>query len=486
LRLLAIDIGAESGRAVVGAFDGDRLSVEEAHRFANVPVRLGGTLHWDVLRIFGDVVDGIRKAGEVTSVGIDTWGVDFGLLDRQGRLLSNPVHYRDARTAGVMRQVLQRVPKEEIYAATGIQFMEINTLYQLVAAGADLERAERLLLMPDLLNHFLCGSSSGEFTNATTTQCFDPRRRQWAGELLARLGIPVRILPEVVAPGTVLGELLPEVAEQVGQHHLPVVAPGTHDTASAVAAMPLSADGTTAFLSSGTWSLIGLELPEPLIDQASLEANVTNEGGVAGTTRLLKNVMGLWLVQQARQAFAQYGGQAAPSYESLTALAEHAPGGTAFIDPDAERFLRTTNLPRDVAAFCQETGQPVPADEGTLIRVLLESLALKYALVLEQLARLTGRQVRTLYVAGGGARNELLCQLTADATGRPVHAGAAEATAIGNLIVQALALGEVSSLAEGRELVRNSFPVRCFEPHGDWSAARERFSSLLDRGVISR
>jgi rhamnulokinase len=474
MRLLAIDIGAESGRAVVGAFDGSRIITEEVHRFPNVPVRLGGTLFWDFLRIFGDVVDGIHKAGAVTSVGVDTWGVDFGLLDHKGRLLSNPVHYRDARTAGVMQQVVQRIPREAIYEATGIQFMEINTLYQLVASRAELERAERLLLMPDLVNHFLCGSDVSEFTNATTTQCLDPRRGEWANEMLERLGIPRRILPEVVPPGTVLGKLLPELGDQ----DLRVIAPGTHDTASAVAGMPLAAD--MAFLSSGTWSLVGLELPEPLVNAAALEANVTNEGGVAGTTRLLKNVMGLWLVQQARQ-----GMPSRPSYEALTALAEEAPAGTAFIDPDDERFLRTTDLPADVARFCQQTGQPSPGDDGTLVRVVLESLALKYAAVLEQLQRLTGRDIRALYVAGGGARNELLCQLTADATGLPMQAGAAEATAIGNLIVQAMALGEVASLAEGRELVRNSFPVRCYEPHGDWSAARDRFSQLLERGVLS-
>jgi rhamnulokinase len=483
MRLLAIDIGAESGRAVVGTFDGSRLTAEEVHRFANVPVRLAGTLHWDFLRIYGDVLDGIRTAGEVSSMGVDTWGVDFGLLDQRGRLLSNPVHYRDPRTAGAVEKATRHVSRAEIYAATGIQFMEINTLYQLFASAADVERAERLLLMPDLLNHFLCGSQVSEFTNATTTQCYDPRRGQWAVNLLNRLGIPSHVLPEVVPPATVLGQLLPDVVDQVGCPGIQVIAPGTHDTASAVAAMPLSADGTTAFLSSGTWSLVGLELPEPLINDAALQANVTNEGGVQGTTRLLKNVMGLWLVQQARHALS---GRGAQSYEALTALAEHAPAGTAYIDPDDERFLRTANLLADVVAFCQETGQPAPGDDGTLVRVLLESLALKYAHVTEQLAGLTGRAIAAIHVAGGGTRNELLCQLTADATGLPVQAGAAEATAIGNLIVQALALGEIRSLEEGRELVRNSFPVRCYEPHGDWSAAREHFAHLLDRGVISR
>jgi rhamnulokinase len=412
----------------------------------------------------------------VASVGVDTWGVDFGLLDARGRLIGNPVHYRDARTAGTLDRLQKQIPRGEIYAQTGIQFMEINTLNQLFAMAESgdpqLERAERLLLMPDLVHHFLCGSPVAEYTNATTTQCFDPRRHAWAAEMLDRLAIPSRLFADVVAPGTVLGTL--------PDRPVKVVAPATHDTASAVAACPLPEDGSVAYLSSGTWSLVGLELPRPLLDDAAREANVTNEGGVAGTTRLLKNVMGLWLVQEARRAAAP-----GASYEDLTSMAERAPSGTAFVDPDDSRFFRPGDIRNAVAAYCGETGQAAPADAGTLVRVLLESLALKYAAVLDQLARLTGRYIAGVHVVGGGARNELLCRLTASATGLPVYAGAVEATAIGNLVVQALALDELGSLQQARALVAASFPARCYEPSGDWSAARDRFARLLSTGVIA-
>ncbi len=376
--MAAVDLGAESGRVVVGTFDGSKLHTQEAHRFPNVPVRLGGTLYWNFLRIFGDVVTGLqRTAGQnVTSVGVDAWGVDFGLLDASGRLLGNPVHYRDHRTEGTIPQVTCSVSREDIYAVTGIQFMEINTLYQLFSmvqsADPDLDRAERLLLIPDLVHHYLCGSVAGEYTNATTTQCYDSRRGAWAGSLLERIGIPRRLFPDVVQPGTRLGALLPDVAEQIGHtgSAVQVVAPGTHDTASAVAGIPLSPDGHTAFLSSGTWSLLGLEVDRPIMSDAALAANLTNEGGVAGTTRLLKNVMGLWLVQEARRALC-HGGEP-PAYAELIALAEQAPPFTAFVDPDDARFLRVADgLPRGakrnvggliatVEALCDETGQPRP------------------------------------------------------------------------------------------------------------------------------
>jgi rhamnulokinase len=476
---------------VVGVFDSDagRLTIQEVHRFPNVPVRLGGTLYWDFLRLYGDVVTAIARGveqGPLQSVGIDGWGVDFGLLDGRGRLLGNPVHYRDGRTAGMLEHATQRVPRERLYAATGIQFLPINTLYQLlslVASGdPDLERAEALLMVPDLINHFLCGSSVGEYTNATTTQCFDVRAGAWATDVLASLGIPERIFPRVVPPGTVLGPLLPDVAGEVGATNVQLVAPGTHDTASAVAGTPLEPDGSTAYLSSGTWSLLGLELNEPVLSQAALEANLTNEGGVGGSIRLLKNIMGLWLVQEARRALGR-GAAAEPSYAELSALAEQAPAHTAFVDPDDERFLRLRpgELPGAVEAFCIESGQPPPADPGTLLRVLFESLALKYAWVVRQLERVAGRRITSIRVVGGGAQNELLCRLTAGATTLPVLAGPAEATAIGNLLVQAIGTGRLGSLAEGRELVSRSFPAQCIPaPAGEaWTAARERFDELL-------
>jgi len=485
LRLVAVDLGAESGRAVVGTFDGERLALEDVHRFPNVPVALAGTLHWDFLRLFGDVTAGLRRAavgGPVASVGVDTWGVDFGLLDARGRLLANPVHYRDRRTEGMPDLAFEVVPRDEIYAATGIQFMPINTLYQLWsmvrADDPHLGQADRLLMIADLFHHFLAGSAVAEYTNASTSQCLDPVTRDWARPLLERFGIPTGILPPVVAPGTILGPLRADVADETGLRDTRVVAPGSHDTASAVVGAPL--DGpTTAFLSSGTWSLIGLEVPAPVITAVSLAANLTNEGGVGGTVRLLRNVVGLWLVQESRRALWPAGD--APSYEELAALADAAPAFTAFIDPDDERFLRPGNLPARVRAFCAETGQPVPDDNGTLVRVLLESLALRYAVAVDELARASGHPVEAIQVVGGGSNNRLLCRLTASATGLPVRAGPVEATASGNLCVQAIAAGELASVAEARELVARSFPVTTYEPAGDWAEARARFTGVTAR-----
>ncbi len=485
LRMVAVDLGAESGRAVVGAFDGEHLALEVVHRFPNVPVTLAGTLHWDFLRLFGEVTAGLRRAGAggpVASVGADTWGVDFGLLDARGRLLANPVHYRDRRTEGMLDLAFEVVPRAEIYAATGIQFMPINTLYQLlslVRAGDPLlGQADRLLMMPDLFHHFLSGSAVAEDTIASTSQCLDPVARDWARPLLERFGIPTRVLPPVVAPGTILGPLRPDVAAATGLGGANVVAPGSHDTASAVVGAPL-AGPTTAFLSSGTWSLIGLEMPGPVINDATLAANLTNEGGVAGTVRLLRNVMGLWLVQESRRAL--WPADDAPSYEDLAALAEAAPAFTAFIDPDDERFLRPGDLPAHVRAFCAGTGQPVPDDVGTLVRVILESLALRYAAAVDELAFASGHAVEAIHVVGGGSNHRLLCRLTADATGLPVRAGPVEATAIGNLAVQAIAEGELASVAEARDLVARSFPVTSHEPTGDWAEARARFAAIVAR-----
>lgn len=485
LRLVAVDLGAESGRAVVGSFDGERLALEDVHRFPNVPVTVAGTLHWDFLRLFGDVTAGLRRAaagGPVASVGVDTWGVDFGLLDARGRLLANPVHYRDRRTEGMPDLAFRVVPRDEIYAATGIQFMPINTLYQLWSmVRADdplLGQADRLLMMADLFHHFLAGSAVAEYTNASTSQCLDPVAREWARPLLERFGIPTGILPPIVAPGTVLGPVRADIADETGLRDARVVAPGSHDTASAVVGAPL-AGPTTAFLSSGTWSLIGLEMPAPVISAVSLAANLTNEGGVGGTVRLLRNVVGLWLVQESRRALWPAGD--APSYEELAVLAETAAAFTAFIDPDDERFLRPGNLPARVRAFCAETGQPVPGDNGTLVRVLLESLALRYAVAVDELAQASGHSIEAIQVVGGGSNNRLLCRLTASATGLPVRAGPVEATASGNLCVQAIAAGELASIAEARELVARSFPVTTYDPNGDWTEARARFADVVAR-----
>jgi rhamnulokinase len=482
LRLAAADLGAESGRLLVGTFDGDRLALEEVHRFPNGPVRVGGTLHWDALRLWSEIDAGLRKAGAagpVASVAVDSWGVDFGLLDGRGRLVSNPVHYRDRRTDGIPERVFALVPRDEVYATTGIQVMAINTLYQLASMALDhdpaLERSHRLLLMADLFTWLLSGVQAGEYTNATTTQCLDARARDWARPMLERIGIPAAILPEVVAPGTRLGPLLPELAGATGLGGTQVVLAGSHDTASAVAGTPL-ASPRTAYLSSGTWSRLGLEMPGPIITEASSAANLTNEGGVAGTIRLLRNVTGLWLVQECRRALWPVG--AAPTYAEITAMAEAAPPFTAFINPDDERFLHPGDLPGHIRAFCAETGQPVPGDHGTLLRVILESLALRYADTLDQLATVSGIVPDGVHIVGGGSNNTLLNRLTAGSTGLPVTAGPVEATAVGNLVLQAIATGRLGSLAEGRDLVARSFPMTSYEPEGDWAGARARFAAV--------
>ena len=485
LRLAAVDLGAESGRVVVGALDGERLTLDEVHRFPNAPVRLGGTLHWDVLRLWGDVEAGLRRAGadgDIATVAVDTWGVDFALLDARGRLIANPVHYRDRRTEGVPERVFDIIARDEVYATTGIQVMPINTLFQLASMAFDrdpvLERADGLLLMADLFSGWLSGARVAEYTNATTTQCLDAHTRDWARPMLDQLGIPTRILPEVAVPGTRLGRLLPELAGAAGLAGTEVVLAASHDTASAVAGTPL-ASPRTAYLSSGTWSLLGLELPGPVINAASAAANLTNEGGVGGTIRLLRNVAGLWLVQGSRRALWPAGG--APSYAEIAAMAEAAPAMTAFIDPDDERFLRPGDLPAHIRAYCRETGQPEPDDHGALFRVILESLALRYAVVLAELAAASGIEPDGVHVVGGGANNALLNRLTAGATGLRVDAGPVEATAIGNLLVQAVATGHLATLAEGRELVRRSFPTTTFDPAGDWADARARFAAVCAR-----
>jgi rhamnulokinase len=486
VRLLAADLGAETGRVVAGSFDGERIAVEEVHRFANPPVEVAGTLFWDVLRLHAGVVDGIRAAGRVASVGIDTWGVDFGLLDRAGRLVANPVHYRDRRTDGMPEEAFRRVPRQEIYSRTGIQFMPINTLYQLFAMARSgdpqLEAADRLLTMPALLAYWLSGVQADEFTDATTTQCYDARAGGWATDLLDRLGIPSRIFGEVVPPGTVLGSL--QSGFSLGP--VKVIAPGTHDTASAVAAVPFEPGRRAAYISSGTWSLVGLEVPRPIINAAALDSNLTNEGGVAGTFRLLKNVMGLWLLQECRRAWA--GTPADLPYGDLLRLAEEAPAFGALIDPDDERLLAPGDMPARLATLAAEHGAALPPDPGQVARCIFESLALKYRATIEQLEHVTGSNIETIHVIGGGAQNRLLCQMTADACARPVMAGPIEATAIGNLIVQAITLGLVASLAEARQMVRASTSVEVFEPRSGpgWDEAWQRIRGGRPAGVERR
>jgi rhamnulokinase len=481
---LAVDLGAESGRVVLGRFDGRRVSLEEVHRFPNVPVRLPDGLHWDVLRILCEIKEGLAKAGRkarIEGVGVDSWGVDFGLLDRDGALVSNPYHHRDARTEGMMEEAFGRVPKEEIYNTTGIQFLPINTIYQLLAMRGSplLEATETLLLIPDLINYWLTGERTCEYTNATTTQLLDLETGGWSQDLLERLDLPSRLLTPIIPPGTELGPLLPEVVEEVGAVP-PVFAVASHDTASAVVAVPAQGDDF-AYISSGTWSLVGLETPEPVVSREAMEANFTNEGGFGGTTRLLKNVMGLWLLQECRRQWAREGNEY--SYEELVRLAEGVPSGGPLVDPDHPAFLAPGDMLSRIRRFCEETGQSPPEEPAAVARCVFESLALKYRYAIEQAERLTGRTIGTVNVVGGGSQNALLCQLTADAAWLPVVAGPVEGTAIGNVMVQAFAQGRVGTLGEIRAVVRDSFEVSTYEPGGnadEWSGLHERFAQIVD------
>jgi rhamnulokinase len=484
--LLAFDLGAESGRAMLGRYDGDSIRLIEVHRFANGPVRAPDGLYWDVRRLFAEIKRGLalcrRQYGAPASIGVDTWGVDFALLDRRGELLGDPFHYRDGRTNGVMEEAFKRVPREEIFERTGIQFMQFNTLYQLfsmVLAGSPaLKSAHTFLTIPDLFNYWLNGRAVCEFTNATTTQFYDPRAGGWATSLLEKLGVPAGFLPEIVPPGTILGDLRPSVSEEAGLGAVPVIAPACHDTGSAVAAVPASG-ADHGYISSGTWSLVGVEVREPVITAESLANNFTNEGGVGGTFRLLKNVQALWLLQACRRAWAGQGQDL--SYDDLVRMAEAAPPFTALVDPDDPSFLSPPCMPAAIEGFCARTGQPPPQDRGATVRCVLESLALKYRWVLERIEEMQGQPVSAVHVVGGGCRNGLLCRFTADATGRPVLAGPVEATAAGNVIVQAMALGHLASLEEGRALVRRSFEVTQYDP-GDrapWDEAYGRFLEIL-------
>lgn len=486
-KFVAIDLGAESGRAMLAAFDGERITLEEAHRFANVPVRVLGNLHWDALRLFDDIKQGLSKIArehrsEVAGIGLDTWGVDFALLGRDDELAGNPFHYRDGRTEGLIEKVFERVPREQVFGQTGIQFLEINSLYQLYALRLQnapiLEQVKTFLMMPDLFNFWLTGVKACEFTDATTTQCFDPRVGNWAYPLLDALEIPTAMFPHLILPGTVLGNLHKSLASECGLENAVVIAPACHDTGSAVAGAPLD-NGNAAWISSGTWSILGAEVSHPIINAKSLEYNFTNEGGVGGEYRLCKNVMGLWILQECRRAWTK-GGDAV-SYAELVAEAERAPAFRSLIDPDDELFFRPGDMPARIAEFCKRTGQPIPETRGEYVRCVLASLALKYRFQLERLEQLLGKRFGAVHMIGGGTQNELLCQFTADATKHVVTAGPVEATTLGNVMMQMLALGQIESVAEGRDVIRKSFALKTYEPHerAAWEDAYAKFVLLL-------
>jgi rhamnulokinase len=469
----AIDLGAESGRVVCGRLAGDRIELEVAHRFPNRPVRLPDGLHWNLLSLLAETVDGLRAAAEaheLRSVGVDAWGVDYALLDVRGRVLGLPFHYRDERTAGMVERAHARVPREQLYRTTGIQTMPINTVFQLLAEDDErLAGAARIALVPDLIASWLCGVVANEATAASTTGLLDARSGCWADDLIERLGLPPRIFGELVEPGAMLGELLPHY----GLGRAGVCAVAAHDTASAFAAAPLR-DGVSAVLSSGTWSLLGVELEAPVLDDDAQRFNLSNERGVDGTTRLLRNVMGLWLLQESRRSLALDG----TSYEELLRLAAGVSEDVPLFDPDDEELLRPGDMPERIAEACVRAGQRTPESTGELVRSILVSLACKYRLVLERLEGVCGRSLETVHVIGGGARNAVLCQITADVLGRRVLAGPVEATALGNVLVQARAAGELGSLSDMRRVAAASAQPATYEPRAD-AAGDETYARFL-------
>ncbi|MBM4090755.1 MAG: rhamnulokinase [Planctomycetes bacterium] len=489
---LAVDLGASSGRVVAGEFSGRRLSLEEVCRFENGGISANDRLYWDLLNQWEHVKNGLRAArakygDRIVSVGVDTWGVDFGLLGANDELLGNPVHYRDRRTDGILERAFGVVGRDEIFAQTGLQFMQFNTLFQLYAMKLRqsplLENAKQFLMMPDLFHWLLSGEKSNEYTDATTTQFFDPRRNDWARPLLERFGIPADLFLPVSQPGTRLGPIRPGVANELGGPAFQVVLPGTHDTASAVMAVPaVSLAGQKpdwCYISSGTWSLMGVEVPGPVVTDRCRELNFTNEGGVGGTIRLLKNIAGLWLVQQCRAAWKRAG--RAYDWDQLTNAAKASRPLVALVDPDDARFVAPEDMPAALAGFCRETRQPVPDSDGAVIRCALESLALRYRMVLGWLEQLIHGPLNTIHIVGGGTQNRLLCQMAADACNRRIVAGPIEATAIGNVMMQAVASGDVDSIAQAREVIRGSFAMEEFLPANPrpWDDAYEKYVGIL-------
>jgi rhamnulokinase len=488
---LAVDLGAESGRVIAGSWNGKKLALEELHRFPNCPVHLAGSLRWDALRLWGDIQTGLRAARKfgdsVVSVGADTWGVDYVLLNRQGEMLGQPFHYRDARTNGIMDKAFRKMSRAEIFAESGLQFMQFNTLFQLIATRLNtpslLDQADCMLMMPDFIHWALCDSRVVEYTNGSTTQCVHPLKRNWSLPLLKKFDLPNKVFPKIVPPGTTLGKLRPDVAERAGLRAINVVAPPTHDTASAVAGVPSASSGKAnwAYLSSGTWSLMGIEVQKACLTPRALELNMTNEGGIDGTLRLLKNIMGLWLVQGCKRSFEAAGKKY--DYAALAKLAAKAPPLRSLVNPDDPRFLNPPDMPKAIQSFCRETRQPVPSTEGALVRCAYESLALRYRQVLAGLEELGGSTIEVIHIVGGGSKNAALNQFTADACQRPVLAGPVEATAMGNLLVQVRSSGELSSLADMRTVVRNSWNLEQFNPGNSapWEAAAQKFETLFKK-----
>jgi len=480
---IAVDLGAESGRLILATINRRTLELSEAHRFGNGPLQQNDSIRWDFDRIMSEVKTGIKRAFELSrnqicGIGIDSWGVDFGLADHQGRLLENPYHYRDSRTDGIFEKAFALMDKRDIYEHTGIQFLQFNSAFQLLAARLAnpeiLSRCKRLIFMADLVAYQLCAKTFGEYTLASTSQLMDMRTGKWSSRVFEKLGLPIEIMPEIVQPGTIVANVKDELVSQLGIYPVPVIAAGSHDTACAVAGAPAS-DGNWAYISSGTWSLVGVETSKAIVNDETFEYSFTNEGGVNNTIRLLKNVMGLWLVQECRRQWLSEGESF--SYRQLTGMARQAKPFTAYVDPDETEFLSPGRMPEKIGLHLEKTGQRRIEDKGQLVRAILESLALKYRWVIEKLEEVLEHKIDLLHAVGGGIQNELLCQFTADSTGKKVVAGPVEATAAGNAIMQAMAVGEIKSLAEGRQIIRNSFELKSYQPenHDHWDKLYREF-----------
>lgn len=484
-KFLAIDLGASSGRGVVGSLENGKLIIDEVNRFENRPVTILGHLHWNIVNLYQEIIKSMRicaqdHSKQLKGIGIDTWGVDFGFIGKNNTIVGLPYAYRDHRTDSMVEKVCEQMPREEIYSHTGIQFMQLNSLFQLYAMVLEdspiLDSTDKILFMPDLLGFLYCGEKVSEFSIASTSQLYNPIQKCWAEAIFERLDLPLEKMANIVPTGTRLGPLFPNILKETGLKQAPIISTANHDTAAAVAAVPAT-DEDWAYLSSGTWSLMGIEIKKPIINEKSLVYNFTNEGGVGGSIRFLKNIMGLWLVQECRRVWANRGEEY--DFGTLTQMAENAKSFNAFIDPDHDMFLHPENMPQAIKEFCQMTQQTTPNTQGEMIRVILESLAFKYRHTLEILNELGSKPIQVLHIVGGGTKNQLLCQFTANACGIPVLAGPVEATAIGNILVQAITVGELASIEEARQVVRTSFEVRTYEPKNKdtWNEMYSQFKT---------
>lgn len=487
-KVLAFDFGASSGRAMLFTFDGEKLSIEEMHRFSNDPVMAGKSFHWDVLRLFFEIKQGINKTvlaghSDICAIGIDTWGVDFGLFDKNGKLLGNPYHYRDTRTSGMVDYADQTIGKKYIFDRTGIQFNFFNTLFQFMAMKKEndsvLNITDKVLFMPDIFNYLLTGVMKNEYSVASTSQLLNVKTKEWDKELMEKAGIPADIFCDIAMPGTIIGELSDDICEELGCPKIPVIAVGSHDTASAVASVPVTENYKYAYISTGTWALMGTELDAPNVTDTTFQYDFTNEGGVCEKIRFLKNIMGLWIIQESKRQWAREGKSF--SFDDLEKAAWNAEPFKCFIDPDCEDFAAPGNMPKRIREFCRRTGQYVPETEGEIIRCIAQSLAFKFRMVADAIEDITKEPLSAVHMVGGGIKDTMVCRFTASATGKTVLAGPVEATSTGNAVMQLMALGKIDGLNQGRQIVKNSFPIKAYEPEDaeSWNEAYEAYKKVV-------